>query len=61
VAVSAWGYATPRLRNVEDELPDAVGETPPVSGSAPPPLPAPARRAEPPPEQAAAGEAPASA
>ncbi len=48
MAVSAWGYLTPRLRNVEDELPDAVGETPPAAAAE--------RRPEPsPPSEAPAG------
>lgn len=36
ILVSAWGYLSPRLRNVEDELPDAVGERPPVRAAGAP-------------------------
>jgi len=30
-AVSTWGYLNPPLRNVEEELPDRVGDAPPVA------------------------------
>lgn len=54
LAVSTWGYLYPRLRNVEEELPDRVGEAPPVA----------AREERVPellPEERAAEEAPAGA